>query len=76
MKCPYCDNEMELGFIQCRDGVTWTPKMQLISAFSSWGKGSQPIENGAADDSRAVYAYRCRQCKKIIIDYSEDKKDI
>ena len=60
MKCPFCDNDMELGFIQCRDGVIWTPKMQLISALSYLGKGSQRIENGASDNSKAVYACRCR----------------
>ena len=74
MKCPFCDKEMELGFIQCRDGVTWSPKMSIISAFSSLTKGSQPIENGAAEDFRAVYAYRCKDCAKIIIDFSKDKK--
>ena len=69
MKCPFCENDMELGFIQCRDGITWTPKKQVISSLSFLGKGAQVIENGASDDSKAVYAYRCKECKKIIIDY-------
>lgn len=34
MECPYCGKEMTLGYIQCRDGVTWTLKKQLISALS------------------------------------------
>jgi len=69
MKCPYCNNEMELGYIQCRDGVTWTPKKQLIAALSILGKGSLSLTNGAADNSRMVYAHRCKNCQKIIIDY-------
>ena len=69
MKCPYCDKEMELGYIQCRDGITWTPKKQLISALSFLGKDSLSISNGASDNSKIVYAYRCKDCKKIIIDY-------
>ena len=69
MKCPYCNNEMELGYIQCRDGVTWTPKKQLIAALSILGKGSISLKNGAAENSRAVYAQRCKECKKVIIDY-------
>lgn len=72
MKCPYCGNEMELGYIQCRDGVTWTPKQQLVAALSFLGKGSVSLANGAADNSRTVYAYNCKDCKKVIIDYSAD----
>ena len=71
MKCPYCNKEMELGYIQSRDGVTWTPKKRLIPAFSILRKGSVSLANGAADYSGCVYAYKCGECKKVIIDYSE-----
>ena len=70
MKCPYCNNDMELGYIQCRDGVTWTPKKQFAAALSSLAKNSVSLENGAADNSRTVYAYKCAECRKVIIDYS------
>lgn len=70
MKCPYCDKEMELGFIQCRDGVTWTPKKQPVAALSILGKNSVSIMNGAAENSRTVYAHKCSSCKKVIIDYN------
>ena len=73
MLCPYCQNEMELGYIQCRDGVTWTPKKQLISSLSFIGKGAFSLENGAADNSTAVYAYKCADCKKVIIDYTSEE---
>lgn len=71
MKCPYCQKEMEMGYIQCRDGVTWTPKKQWAAALSSLGKGSVSLANGAADHSRTVYAYHCADCRKVIIAYSE-----
>jgi len=70
MKCPYCSKEMELGYIQCRDGVTWTPNRQLVPALSSLGKGATSLENGAADNARTVYAHKCGDCKKVIISYS------
>ena len=72
MKCPFCNAEMRLGYIQCRDGVTWTPKRQLVAALSFLGKGSISLTNGAADNSNTVYAYKCDACKKVIIDYSVD----
>ena len=75
MKCPYCNNEMQLGYIQCRDGVYWTPKKQFIAALSSLAKGSTSLANGAADNSisdpsKTVYAFKCENCKKVIIDYN------
>ena len=72
MKCPYCDKEMELGYIQCRDGVTWTPKKQLVAALSSLGKGSVSLANITTGNARTVYAYKCGECKKVVIDYSTD----
>lgn len=70
MKCPYCEKEMVLGYIQCRDGVHWTMKKQLVAALSFLGKGSTSLANGAADNANTVYAYKCSSCKKVIIDYS------
>lgn len=70
MNCPYCGKEMDLGFIQCRDGVIWTPKKQPVAALSALGRGAVSLANGAAEHSRAVYAYRCQACRKVIVDYS------
>ena len=66
MKCPYCKKEMDLGFIQCRDGLHWTPKRQFVAALSALGKGSVSLENGAGGNT--VFAHRCASCNKIIID--------
>ena len=74
MNCPYCQKEMILGYIQCRDGLHWTPRRQPVAALSCFGRGSVPLSNGAADNSRTVHAYRCADCQKIIIDCSERAK--
>ena len=73
IRCPYCNRELELGYIQCRDGVTWTPKKQFVAALSFMGKGSISLSNGATDNAKTVYAYKCDECKKVIIDYSKNK---
>lgn len=73
MKCPYCEKEMILGYIQCRDGVYWTLNKQLVASLSSLGKGSTCLSNGAADNSSTVFAFKCEDCKKIIIDYSNER---
>ena len=59
MKCPYCSNEMEKGYLQSRDGLGWNEKERLIPALSE------------VLASRTVVAYRCKNCKKIVIDYSD-----
>jgi len=70
MNCPYCNAEMQQGFIQCRDGVTWTPKKQPLSAFSIFGKGAVGLRNIADDTSNTtVIAHHCPNCKKVIISY-------
>ncbi len=71
MKCPYCESEMQLGYIQFRDGVAWTPKKQLVAALSVLGRGSVSLENGATDNSRTVYAYNCDNCNTVIIPYGK-----
>ena len=63
MKCPYCSNEMEKGYLQSRDGMGWNEKERLIPALSEV-LASQQI-------GRTVVAYRCKNCKIIVIDYSE-----
>ena len=72
MKCPYCGKEMELGYIQCRDGVHWTSKKVFAAAFSQFGKDSLSLENGAGKNNTVVYAHRCGDCKKVIIEYERD----
>ena len=76
MTCPYCQKEMDLGYIQCRDGLTWTPRRQPVAALSFLGRGSVSLSNGAAANGRTVYAYRCSECQKIIIDCSNSEEPV
>ncbi len=69
MKCPYCEKEMELGYIQCRDGVAWRRKKCAVGALSTLTSELNLAVGGGAFSGAAVEAYRCADCKKIIIDY-------
>lgn len=71
MKCPYCNKEMELGYIQSRDGLNWSPKKLLIPVFAPLKKGSVSLANDAAEYSGCIHAHKCGDCKKVIIDYSK-----
>ncbi len=70
MKCPYCNEEMDQGFIQCRDELSWSPKKRAVAALPAVSSKSIDLatEFGALS-GRAALAHNCTTCKKIIIDY-------
>ncbi len=73
MNCPYCNSEMQQGFVQCRDGVYWTPKKQWVSALSSLAKGAIPIgSNDKLMPNSKALAYNCKNCKTVIIPYGKE----
>ena len=69
MNCPYCNKETDCGVIQSQHELKWKKNRHiftvekesdiLLSARNIW-KGS------------AIKAYHCPECKKIVIDYSEE----
>lgn len=73
MQCPYCGEEMELGYIQCRDGVFWRKEMGLFAALPPSGSTSVSLATECGPFSgAAAEAFCCTKCKKIIIDYSDE----
>ncbi len=73
MKCPYCGEDMIRGYIQCRDGLHWTPKKFPVAALSVFSQGSISLANGAAENNRTIFAHHCGRCKKILIDYADEQ---
>ena len=69
MKCPYCGNEMEQGFIQSPQEISWKKgdKRPFL--------GRAQFHEGSVILSSAVTAFLCRDCKKVIIDYLDEKAD-
>ena len=76
MKCPYCKKEMELGFIQSPQEISWKKgdKKPLIGR-AQFHKGSVIISELSFLKGSAVTAFLCRECKKVIIDYSDENSD-
>lgn len=72
MKCPSCGKEMELGYIQSRDGVIWTLKKQLLPIFANFGTKNVSLANGACDGNGTVFAHKCSDCKFVLIPYGEE----
>ena len=74
MKCPYCGDRMQMGFVQCRDGVYWTPRKQWVSTFAPLAHGAIPLgkDDKLMKNSKAD-AFHCGQCKAVIIVYGEER---
>ena len=74
MKCPYCNTEMILGYIQCRDGVYWSKWKRLIAALPALDESAVLLSfKNRVFSISAAKAYRCIKCNKIIIDYDKEK---
>lgn len=69
MKCPYCNEEMEMGYISSRDLLFWTKKKPIIPAFSCLQNNAIPL---SLCGSSRIVAYNCMKCKKVVIDYTEE----
>ena len=66
MKCGYCDNEMELGYIQSPRNIFWSKKRRKMFFINNQSQGdisiTQESWNGGIKE-----AYHCKKCRKIII---------
>ena len=69
MKCPYCNKETESGVIQSQHALRWQKARYLFMTQKEHDitLSEQNIWKGSA-----IRSYLCRDCKKIIINYSEE----
>lgn len=65
MKCPYCNNEMEQGFVQSARDIFWSKEKHKV--FFNVREGELTIAKGLNGCIRKANC--CKICKKIIVDY-------
>ena len=67
MNCPYCEQEMDAGYIQvmglAKMDLGWYPK---DGGFMSV---EERLTTNRSLGGRKVEAYRCRNCRKMVIDF-------
>jgi len=69
MKCPYCGEEMERGFIQTGGNswkIFWNKNMRGVMGLSH----DYTFKNSLLHPE--IETFRCEKCKKFIIRYDED----
>lgn len=65
MNCPVCGKEMEQGWLQGANFLGWNKKKLPALVI---GMMAADMELGLS-----VPAYRCAACKKLVVDYAENK---
>ncbi len=77
MKCPYCNCEMELGHIQSNQEITWFKGLKPhFLNNSEFHEDSVLLSKFKYFSRSSVKAYLCRNCQKVIIDYSDFQSDL
>ena len=73
MRCPYCGFYMEKGMIRSDHEINWSDKKYFFNRAEFHPKsvllGELHFFRGTS-----VTAWLCRSCKKVIIDYAEQKR--
>ena len=75
MKCPYCNEEMELGVIPSRLELAWFKGVKRPTLSAKLHKDAVVLSKMSFMNGSAVAAYLCRDCQKVVIDYSIKKSD-
>ena len=76
MKCPYCEKEMEQGFIQSQHEISWKKgDKRPLFGRAQFHEGSVILSELSFMKGSAVTAFLCRDCQKVIIDYSDENAD-
>lgn len=77
MKCPYCGNHMEKGLIHSPHELSWIKgERRKFFARASLYEDSIVLSELSMIKGSACVAYNCPQCKKLLIDYSQEDSDL
>ena len=67
MKCPYCETEMERGVVQSARQMFFTKEPHSVLFVAR--KNKDVVISHDNFTCPSCYAYICRACKKVIIEY-------
>ncbi len=65
MKCPYCDSEMERGYLQSKSPIIWCERKRHLAKIPT-----DPRDVGVSDGELTGFyaeAFYCRACNQMIV---------
>ena len=73
MNCPYCNNEMQKGYIPSTSGLArWYENGERRKLLVN--NSGIRLSNHSAFEKQVIESYHCKTCRKIIIDVPYAKK--
>ena len=75
-KCPYCGNELKIGFLQSSGLAFFTPKLHRIFIAPNLTNEDEVVLTSKNMTYPQCEAFLCSDCKKVIIDYTNVKQEI
>lgn len=72
MKCPYCGKEMISGVVQSGRQIFFTTKSHKNWFFPDIAVDEEIVLSSHNWTRPTCVAYHCDECKKVVIDYSEE----
>lgn len=70
MECPYCHTNMEFGYMQSRDGFSWSKYWMPMASIAKFNSDAIPLRNSTS--RKSVYACICQSCKIVLIEYDKN----
>lgn len=74
MKCPYCDGEMSLGYLQSSRTLVWDTEQLSGSILPSSESGLELTKRMRWNKAHAIKAYRCKKCDILISSLNDSEK--
>ena len=68
INCPFCGNEMEFGYVQSGDPITWRKTPAAFGGFA-WLTGEVLTLDNSAYSGSLIEANRCKNCKIVMFSY-------
>lgn len=76
MKCPFCGKKMEIGLIQSPQEIAWVKgEKKHLFGRAEFHNDSVVLSELSVLRGSAVTAFLCRECQKVLIDYSDERSD-
>lgn len=72
--CPYCGGLLQKGYMQSPRPISWTPrKLKIFTHHAFCNDSTCVLSEGSLLKAPCVIAYKCDKCKKVIIDFENNK---
>ena len=67
MKCPFCEGNMENGYINARMDIVWTPEKKAHDEHPALDPGAVLLPEESRFDEENKEAYYCHDCERVVV---------